>query len=91
MAVLRSGGTEYWNFSSVGALSARLVCCDLTDAVEVHRCVLGLARRPRRRRPSRRHLGQEVLRSLGHPPSPPVLLWLAGIPIPLVILIMLLH
>jgi hypothetical protein len=37
------------------------------------------------------HLGQEVLRSPGHPPSPPVLLWLAGIPIPLVILIMLLH
>ena len=73
---------------------------NLVDAVAVHWRVFRVAGRYRRRRTSRRHLGQEGLRHACNQSltlknerrdNMPILLWLVGIPIPLIILIMLLH
>ena len=71
---------------------------DLADPVAVHRRVLGDARGHGRRRTSRRHLGEETSPPSLKPHSPeteerimPILLWLVGIPIPLIILILLLR
>jgi len=56
--VVHSGERPILDAARKAAMADR----DLADAIAVHRRVLGVARRDRRRRTARRHLGKEGLR-----------------------------